>query len=80
MLQEAIDDGELAESVDAALEANRLLALSDGVSVQALFNRTFWTDARQVDAIDVHLDDLRARGAVPQTPKRRARRVHTTPA
>ena len=80
VLQEAIDDGELAESVDAALEANRLLALSDGVSVQALFNRTFWTDARQVDAIDVHLDDLRARGAVPQTPKRRARGVLTTPA
>ena len=63
VLQEAIDDGELAPSVDAALEANRLLALSDGVSVQALFDRTFWTDARQVDAIDVHLDDLQARGA-----------------
>lgn len=60
-LDTAIEDGELAPGTDSSLEANRLLALSDGVSVQALFDRKFWTDERQLDAIEVHLDDLRNR-------------------
>lgn len=60
-LEEAIADGELGPSVEPDLEANRLLALSDGVSVQALFDRRYWTDARQVESIEVHLDDLRTR-------------------
>lgn len=61
-LDQAIEDGELDSSVDAELEANRLLALNDGISLQALFDRDYWTDERQVDAMDVHLDDLRRRG------------------
>ncbi len=61
-LDQAIEDGELDPSVDAELEANRLLALNDGISLQALFDRDYWTDERQVDAMDVHLDDLRRRG------------------
>jgi AcrR family transcriptional regulator len=61
-LEQAIEDGELDQSIDAELEANRLLALNDGISLQALFDRDYWTDARQVDAMDVHLDDLRRRG------------------
>jgi AcrR family transcriptional regulator len=61
-LEQAIEDGELDSSVDAELEANRLLALNDGISLQALFDRDYWTDDRQIDAMDVHLDDLRRRG------------------
>jgi AcrR family transcriptional regulator len=61
-LEQAIADGELDASVDAELEANRLLALNDGISLQAMFDREYWTDERQVDAMDVHLDDLRRRG------------------
>lgn len=61
-LEQAITDGELSKAVDPELEANRLLALSDGVSLQALFDRDYWTNERQIDAMDVHLDDLRRRG------------------
>ncbi len=61
-LEQAIADGELSSAVDPELEANRLLALSDGVSLQALFDRDYWTNERQIDAMDVHLDDLRRRG------------------
>jgi AcrR family transcriptional regulator len=61
-LEQAIEDGELDPSVDAELEANRLLALNDGISLQALFDRDYWTDERQLEAMDVHLDDLRRRG------------------
>jgi AcrR family transcriptional regulator len=61
-LDQAIEDGELDTAIDAELEANRLLALSDGISLQAVFDREYWTDSRQVDAMDVHLDDLRRRG------------------
>jgi AcrR family transcriptional regulator len=61
-LDQAIVDGELDTSIDAELEANRLLALNDGISLQAVFDRDYWTDARQVDAMDVHVDDLRRRG------------------
>jgi AcrR family transcriptional regulator len=64
-LEQAIADGELSSSVDAELEANRLLALSDGISLQALFDRDYWTDQRQIEAMDVHLDDLRRRGEPP---------------
>lgn len=60
--EQAIEDGELDGSIDAELEANRLLALNDGISLQALFDRDYWTDLRQLDAMDVHLDDLRRRG------------------
>jgi AcrR family transcriptional regulator len=67
-LDQAIDDGELDQSIDAELEANRLLALNDGVSLQALFDRTYWSDDRQVEAMDVHLDDLRRRGAATTPP------------
>jgi AcrR family transcriptional regulator len=70
-LAQAIEDGELDSSVDSELEANRLLALNDGISLAALFDRDYWTDDRQVDAMDVHLDDLRRRGraAVVAEPK-----------
>jgi AcrR family transcriptional regulator len=61
-LDQAIEDGELDQSIDAELEANRLLALNDGVSLQALFDRNYWSDERQVEVMDVHLDDLRRRG------------------
>jgi AcrR family transcriptional regulator len=61
-LQQAVEDGELDGSIDPELEANRLLALNDGVSLQALFDRDFWTNERQLEAMDVHLDDLRRRG------------------
>lgn len=62
-LEQAIADGELSDSVDPELEAYRLLALSDGISLQALFDREYWTDERQLAAMDVHIDDLRRRAS-----------------
>ncbi len=62
-LDQAIADQELSASIDPELEANRLLALSDGVSMQALFDRDYWTNERQLEAMDVHIHDLQRRGA-----------------
>jgi AcrR family transcriptional regulator len=63
-LQQAIDDGEVAAVIDPEVEASRLLALSDGIAQQALFDRRMWTPDLQLAAIDEHLDDLRDRGEV----------------
>jgi AcrR family transcriptional regulator len=72
-LRQAIEDGELGDLLDADLEASRLLALSDGIAQQALFDKRMWTAEQQLAAIDEHLDALRTRG---ETMARRAQSGH----
>lgn len=63
-LGQAVDDDELSDHIDPELEASRLLALSDGIAQQALFDKRMWTPEQQLSAIDEHLEALRARSHV----------------
>jgi AcrR family transcriptional regulator len=44
-----------ASVADPEREAERLIAVVDGIALQALFDPQLWTDARQVEALDAGL-------------------------
>ena len=50
-----VDDDPLLEQHDATVEAERLIALVDGVALQALFDPDSWPPERQLQALEVGL-------------------------
>ncbi|MET0909630.1 MAG: TetR/AcrR family transcriptional regulator [Ilumatobacteraceae bacterium] len=50
-----LDDGAASTHDDAVVEAERLIALVDGVALQALFDPDSWPPERQLQALDVGL-------------------------
>ena len=51
MLDEARAEGLLAAGLDPRQEAERLIAVTNGVALQAIFDPDSWTAARQVDVV-----------------------------
>ncbi|AHH95064.1 TetR/AcrR family transcriptional regulator [Kutzneria viridogrisea] len=58
LLRHAADTGALAATRDVELESLRLLALTDGLVMAALFDPERADPASQLAALDQHLDDL----------------------
>lgn len=56
LVQQAVTDGGVA----AVAVAERLIALTDGVALQALFDPASWPASRQLDALDDALSSLTA--------------------
>ncbi len=46
-----------ADATAAEIEAERLIAIVDGVALQALFDPESWPPSRQISALDAALDD-----------------------
>lgn len=63
LMEQASTDGEMRGDLDFEAEAERLIALCDGIAVQALFDTYRWTTERQVQAIEEHLASLSERPA-----------------
>ena len=59
-LREAQERGEIRAGVDCAAEAAALVALVDGLAIQATFEPRALTAKRQTELVDGHLDRLRA--------------------
>lgn len=59
-LLEAQERGEIRAGVDCAAEAAALVALVDGLAIQATFEPRALTAKRQTELVDAHLDALRA--------------------
>jgi len=59
-LREAQERGEIRAGVDCAAEAAALVALVDGLAIQATFEPRALTPKRQTELVDAHLDALRA--------------------
>ncbi|HEX5897488.1 MAG TPA: TetR/AcrR family transcriptional regulator [Thermoleophilaceae bacterium] len=59
-LLEAQERGEIRAGVDCAAEAAALVALVDGLAIQATFEPRALTPKRQTELVDAHLDALRA--------------------
>jgi AcrR family transcriptional regulator len=59
MLEQARDDGSLAPGLDPTLEADRLIAVTNGVALQAIFDPGSWPAARQVDLVREAVASLR---------------------
>jgi AcrR family transcriptional regulator len=59
-LREAQERGEIRAGVDCAAEAAALVALVDGLAIQATFEPRALTARRQTELVDAHLDALRA--------------------
>ena len=51
-----LDDGAASTRDDATIEAERLIALVDGLALQALFDPDSWPPERQRQALDVGLE------------------------
>jgi AcrR family transcriptional regulator len=65
LIEEASDCGELRPDLDFETEAERLIAVCEGIGIQALFDSYRWTAERQTAAIDQHLASLAARQPKP---------------
>lgn len=59
-LRDAQERGDLRTDVDCAAEAAALVALVDGLAIQATFEPRAVSAQRQVELMDAHLDALRA--------------------
>jgi TetR/AcrR family transcriptional regulator, transcriptional repressor of bet genes len=59
-LREAQQRGEIRAGVDCAAEAAALVALVDGLAIQATFEPRALTGRRQTELVDAQLDALRA--------------------
>jgi TetR/AcrR family transcriptional regulator, transcriptional repressor of bet genes len=59
-LYAAQESGDLRADVDCAAEAAALVALVDGLAIQATFEPRALSAERQVQLVDAHLDALRA--------------------
>jgi AcrR family transcriptional regulator len=59
-LRAAQERGDLRAEVDCAAEAAALVALVDGLAIQATFEPRALSAQRQVQLVDAHLDALRA--------------------
>jgi TetR/AcrR family transcriptional regulator, transcriptional repressor of bet genes len=59
-LREAQEMGEIRAGVDCAAEAAALVALVDGLAIQATFEPRALGARRQTELVDAHLDALRA--------------------
>ena len=59
-LREAQESGDVRADVDCAAEAAALVALVDGVAIQATFEPRALSARRQMELVDAHLDALRA--------------------
>jgi TetR/AcrR family transcriptional regulator, transcriptional repressor of bet genes len=59
-LRETQDAGEIRADVDCAAEAAALVALVDGLAIQATFEPRALSARRQTALVDAHLDALRA--------------------
>lgn len=59
-LREAQESGEIRADVDCAAEAAALVALVDGLAIQATFEPRALSARRQTELVDAHLDALRA--------------------
>jgi AcrR family transcriptional regulator len=59
-LRDAQERGDLRAEVDCAAEAVALVALVDGLAIQATFEPRALSGQRQVRLVDAHLDALRA--------------------
>ena len=57
-LAEAAEAGEVRPGLDLAFEADRLLALVDGISAMAMFDSRYWTRRHQLETLDRHLRTL----------------------
>ena len=60
LLSEAQKRGELRADVDCGAEAAALVALVDGLAIQATFEPRALSARRQTELVDAHLDTLRA--------------------
>jgi len=58
LLAQAVEAGALRTGLDLAFEADRILALVDGVSAMATFDPRYWSKRRQQDLLDRHLSTL----------------------
>jgi AcrR family transcriptional regulator len=71
MLVEAAERRELRAGLDLEMEADRLIAVVDGIGEMALFDRKGWPRARQHEAVDGQLRSLasaRGRRVLPPAP------------
>ena len=57
-LERCLGEGELAAGLDLEHEAEELIALIDGIGIQAMFEPTRFTNQRQLAAIDRYLARL----------------------
>lgn len=55
LLEQAGECDEMRSDLDFESEAERLVALCEGIGVQALFDPNRWTSERQTAAVDAHL-------------------------
>lgn len=60
LLEQAGECDEMRRDLDLESEAERLVALCDGIAVQALFDPHRWSNERQLAAVDAHLASLGA--------------------
>jgi AcrR family transcriptional regulator len=58
LLEQAIECGDLRSDLETEGEAECLIALCEGIGVQALFDTHRWTPERQTSAVDQHLGGL----------------------
>lgn len=58
LLEQSIECGDLRADLDIESEAESLIALCEGIGVQALFDRHRWTAERQTAAVDRYLGGL----------------------
>jgi len=72
LLDAACECGELTADLDLDTEAEKIIALCEGIAVQALFDTSRWTNERLVAAIDSHLASI---GAVPASKTGRGHKV-----
>ena len=57
-IEQSIEDGELSEATDARLEAERLVALIDGLGVQHLMNLGSGSPERMTQQLEITLERL----------------------
>lgn len=58
-LAQAVDRGEVRSDINIENEAEWLIAIGEGLSMQVLFDKRRWPPARQVEFLDHHLALLR---------------------
>jgi AcrR family transcriptional regulator len=58
LLAEGVEDGDLREGLDLDYEADRIVAIIDGLGTSALFDRRYWTKTRLLATIDRHVSEL----------------------
>jgi AcrR family transcriptional regulator len=58
VLSEGVDEGRYRKDVDANRCAEELIAIVDGVALQALFDPERWPSEKQLDFLRVHLEAL----------------------